>query len=164
MGWPQNPMMIPQLKDPHFGENLAQVLGWAGTPITQEKPFLMQYCMRFIRDAEAKLITHTGAEEIDPQQLQLRVFKWNKTQRKGKLSKHHKNGDDELLQLISYGKVTGYLLQTFLVPYTMSQVPGWVKIVVSQFLELSGSPSGHRFFKLKAKEQRTPCWALFLGV
>jgi hypothetical protein len=78
----------------------------------------------------------------------------------GKLSKHHKNGETsshtERLQAI--------FLQTFLVPYTMGQVPGWVKIVVSQFLELSGSPSGHRFFKLKAKEQRTPCWALFLGV
>ena len=36
----------------------------------------------------------------------------------GKLSKH-KNGDDEL-QLISHGKVTGYLWQTFLVPYTMA--------------------------------------------
>ena len=43
----------------------------------------------------------------------------------GKLSKHHKNGDGEL-QLISHGKVTGYLWQTFLVPYTMGQVPGWV--------------------------------------
>ena len=43
----------------------------------------------------------------------------------GKLSKHHKNGDGEL-QLISHGKVTGYLWQTFLVPYTMGQAPGWV--------------------------------------
>ena len=43
----------------------------------------------------------------------------------GKLSKHHKNGDGEL-QLISHGKVTGYLWQTFLVPYTMGQVSGWV--------------------------------------
>ena len=53
--------------------------------------------------AEAKLITHTGAEEIDPQQLQLRVLK-NKpqsegrirSQRMGKPSKH-KNGDGELV-------------------------------------------------------------------
>ena len=82
----------------------------------------MQYCMRFIRDAEAKLITHTGAEEIDPQQLQLRVLK-NKPQsegrirpqRMGKLSKHRKNGDGDL-QLMSHRKVTGYLWQTFLVP------------------------------------------------
>jgi hypothetical protein len=43
----------------------------------------------------------------------------------GKLSKHHKNGDGEL-QLSSHGKVTGYLWQTFLVPYTMGQAPGWV--------------------------------------
>ena len=43
----------------------------------------------------------------------------------GKPSKHCKNGNDEL-QLISYRKVTGYLWQTFLVPYTMGQVPGWV--------------------------------------
>ena len=78
--------------------------------------------MRFIRDAEAKLITHTGAEEIDPLQLQLRVLK-NKPQsegrirpqRMGKLSKHHKNGDGEL-QLISHGKVTGYLFANILGP------------------------------------------------
>jgi hypothetical protein len=43
----------------------------------------------------------------------------------GKLSKHHKNRDDEL-QLISHGKVTGYLWQIFLVPYTMGQAPEWV--------------------------------------
>ena len=43
----------------------------------------------------------------------------------GNLSKHRKNGDGEL-QLISYRKVTGYLWQTFLVPYTLGQVPGWV--------------------------------------
>ena len=167
MGWPQNPMMIPQLKDPHFGETLAQVLGWAGTPITQEKPFLMQYCMRFIRDAEAKLITHTGAEEIDPLQLQLRVLK-NKPQsegrirpqRMGKPSKH-KNGDGELvlklmerlqaifgkhswslkewgswvniirMGMVNYSsslmeRLQAIFLQTFLVPYIMGQVPGWV--------------------------------------
>ena len=77
--------------------------------------------MRFIRDAEAKLITHTGAEEIDPQQLQLRVLK-NKPQSEGRIRSQrmekpskHKNGDGEL-ELIAHGKVTGYLWQTFLVP------------------------------------------------
>ena len=28
---------------------------------------------------------------------------------------------------------------------------------------LGGSPSGHHSLRLKAKEQRTPCWASFLG-
>ena len=51
----------------------------------------MQYCMRFIRDAEAKLITHTGADEIDPQQLQLRVLK-EKNTKKGE-GKTTKNGE-----------------------------------------------------------------------
>ena len=37
----------------------------------------------------------------------------------GKLSKHHKSGNGEV-QLISHGKVTGYLWQTFLVLYTES--------------------------------------------
>jgi hypothetical protein len=51
MGWPQNPVTSPQLKDPHFGETLTQVLEWADAPITREKPFLRFILMRFIRES-----------------------------------------------------------------------------------------------------------------
>lgn len=80
----------------------------------------------------------------------------------GKLSKHHKNGDDEL-QLISYEKVTGYLWQTFLVPYTMAHNGTWVG-------QDCGEPvPGIRWVTqwssvFQAEGKRTPCWALFLGV
>jgi hypothetical protein len=49
--------------------------------------------LKYYQHAEAELITHTGAEEIDPQQLQSRVFK--------KINLNVREGE---LQLIFHGK------------------------------------------------------------
>ena len=53
-------------------------------------------------------------------------------QRMGKLSKHHKNGDGEL-QLISHGKVTGYLFANILGPLHYGS-GAWVGYPVVIFL------------------------------
>ena len=50
----------------------------------------------------------------------------------GKLSKHHKNGDGEL-QLISHGKVTGYLFANTLGPLRYGS-GAWVGYPVLIFL------------------------------
>ena len=81
----------------------------------------------------------------------------------GKLSKHCKNGDDEL-QLISHGKVTGYLWQTFLVPYTMGQVPGWVT-QWSSFSQAEGERTKNSMLGFVSRGLRnTLSWGLTVSV
>jgi hypothetical protein len=108
--------------------------------------------------AEVELVSHTGAEETNPQQLQSRVFKeWIL-----------KWGKDRINFFKKWGWwITAHLPQTvrgildhrdwgscenILGPFTQ-----WVKC-------LGGSPSSHHSFRLRRKEQRTPCWTSFLGV
>ena len=77
----------------------------------------------------------------------------------GKLSKHCKNGDGEL-QLISHRKVTGYLWQTFLVPYTMGQVPGWVT-QWSSFSQAEGERTKNSMLGFVSRDLRnTLSWGL----
>lgn len=148
-------MCMCVLKDPHFGETLAQVPGWADAPITREKLFLVQYRMKFIQKSACwgrARNPHRGRGD-QPSAVAVEGFLKEKKHKEGGswvniIRMGMMNYNSSLMKRLQaiFGKHFWSLTQW----HTMA--PGWVKIVVSQFLELGGSPSGHRFFRLKAKE------------
>ena len=64
----------------------------------------------------AVLISCTEAEEFNPEQLQLRVFKGKNYKEKGRLGsdskKYYKEKEEVRWQFMAQWKVTGYLKQT----------------------------------------------------